>query len=659
MLVLCCGASLGAGFLAILERADLEGGPLGWTAQAPPIPGLAQWVEGAPATASLGWPLDGHRRVTAPGPAHSIGVEADLGQDGVLILALPTRSGGEEVRLQISSGGLPEVVLLRPDDVQRQGNRVPCQPALTSRVSGRVEAILSHDSESLTVSVNGETSHCGSPALAAQPVPSLQSGLSRIHLSSISLDDATHIPTGRSWFSFLLAALAGGTLVIVGVQRRPGLGAAAYPLLAILPLALGDVEGWLQGARIHSSDPLWVALTLPLGAAFLVGLGIEMARASRRDPPKPLARQALRCAGAGALVFAGLSGLAGPDQIFAVLAFGGVGAGLSVVLWANCRARDLTTFNWVSLGAISLAVLCGELGVRGTASGRSWAGLASPGLALESEANLSKSFSMLESDQVHTDYPDQGYPVSPPPRGDAMRIVALGGSSTGGAFVADNLDAFFPSRLDDLLGDPVQVLNQGVGGWTTLHIRRYVETRLVDLDPDIGLLYVGHNDLLTRSRVPYRDLHRAWSGSQRLSGLLGRSWLYRGTRFALESSLGRRDAAAGPLEHARENLEALASAFATANAQLLLVPEVVTPPTPELQRYGRMMKDVAALHGHVAWFDPAETLRDPANGRVFLDDVHLSERGHQVMARELRAALASLSWIPAVEVSPPLENNHD
>jgi len=638
---------------------DLEAGPPGWTTQAPAIPGLAQWVEGAPAAAELGWPLDGHRRITAPDPAHSIGVQGDLGQDGLLILALPTRSGGEEVRLQVSAGQAPEVVLLRPDDMQRQGNKVPCEPALSSRVSGPVQATLSHDSESLTVTVNGQSSHCGSPTLAEMPVPSIQSGLARVHISSITLNDRPHSPRGTSWTVFLFAGLAGGVLVFGGTRLRPGLGGAALPLLATLPLALGDMEGWLQGARIHSSHPLWVALSLPIVTSVLVGLGIGMFRASRRHLSVPLGRQALACAAAGALFFAGLSGFAGPHQVWAGLAFGGVGAGLAVVVWANSRAQDLPAFNWVSLGAISLAVLCGELGVRGTASGRSWAGLASPGLALESEANLSQSFSMLESDQVHTDYPDQGYPVSPPPRGDALRIVALGGSSTGGAFVADNLETFFPSRLGDLLGDSVQVLNQGVGGWTTLHIRRYVETRLDDLDPDIGVVYVGHNDLLTRSRVPYRDLHRAWSGRQKMSDLLGHSWLYRGMRFALESSLGRRDGAAVPQAHARENLEALAGAFSTANAKILLVPEVVTPPTPELLRYGAMMKEVAALHGNVAWFDPSEALRDPANGRVFLDDVHLSERGHGVMAKELRGALASLSWIPAAEVSPSLENDHD
>ena len=147
-MLLCCGASLGAGSLAVLARVDLEAGPPGWTTQAPAIPGLAQWVEGAPAAAELGWPLDGHRRITAPDPAHSIGVQGDLGQDGLLILALPTRSGGEEVRLQVSAGQAPEVVLLRPDDMQRQGNKVPCEPALSSRVSGPVQATLSHDSES-------------------------------------------------------------------------------------------------------------------------------------------------------------------------------------------------------------------------------------------------------------------------------------------------------------------------------------------------------------------------------------------------------------------------------------------------------------------------------------------------------------------------------
>ena len=52
-------------------------------------------------------------------------------------------------------------------------------------------------------------------------------------------------------------------------------------------------------------------------------------------------------------------------------------------------------------------------------------------------------------------------------RAGSARIVAMGGSSTGGAWQNDKLDQFWPAELERSVGGAVQVVNLGVGGWTT------------------------------------------------------------------------------------------------------------------------------------------------------------------------------------------------
>ena len=60
------------------------------------------------------------------------------------------------------------------------------------------------------------------------------------------------------------------------------------------------------------------------------------------------------------------------------------------------------------------------------------------------------------------------------------------------------------------LGSDWDVLNQGVGGWTTWHIREYVDKKIGELQPQVATLYIGHNDLLTSVPMPYEQLYRAW-----------------------------------------------------------------------------------------------------------------------------------------------------
>lgn len=83
-----------------------------------------------------------------------------------------------------------------------------------------------------------------------------------------------------------------------------------------------------------------------------------------------------------------------------------------------------------------------------------------------------------------------------------QRIVCLGGSTTYGTGVSNNDDAY-PAQLERLLNERseseragvFEVLNLGVGGYTSLEVLRLLETEALALDPDIVLIQVAINDV--------------------------------------------------------------------------------------------------------------------------------------------------------------------
>lgn len=100
------------------------------------------------------------------------------------------------------------------------------------------------------------------------------------------------------------------------------------------------------------------------------------------------------------------------------------------------------------------------------------------------------------------------------------RIVALGGSSTYDVRIEDNA-ATFTAQLENLLKEDygyqnVQVINAGVPGYNSWEILVNLEFRVLDLDPDLVIIYEGTNDVHARLVEPsaYRgdDLGRrqAW-----------------------------------------------------------------------------------------------------------------------------------------------------
>jgi lysophospholipase L1-like esterase len=100
------------------------------------------------------------------------------------------------------------------------------------------------------------------------------------------------------------------------------------------------------------------------------------------------------------------------------------------------------------------------------------------------------------------------------------RIVALGGSSTYDVSIEEN-EKTFTAQLEKLLAEEygyknVQVINAGVPGYNSWEILVNLEFRVLDLDPDLVIIYEGTNDVHARLVDPsaYRGddwgRRRAW-----------------------------------------------------------------------------------------------------------------------------------------------------
>ena len=102
-------------------------------------------------------------------------------------------------------------------------------------------------------------------------------------------------------------------------------------------------------------------------------------------------------------------------------------------------------------------------------------------------------------------YRSDEFPLEKPD--GVFRIVALGGSSTYDVSIEDNAKTF-TAQLEKLLHDDygyqnVQVINAGVPGYNSWEILVNLEFRVLDLDPDLVIIYEGTNDVHARLVEPY------------------------------------------------------------------------------------------------------------------------------------------------------------
>ena len=104
------------------------------------------------------------------------------------------------------------------------------------------------------------------------------------------------------------------------------------------------------------------------------------------------------------------------------------------------------------------------------------------------------------------------------PDHDSLRIVALGGSSTYGTRV--KLEDSYPYRLEQeleaALETRAEVINAGLGGYSTPSVLNLLALRLIEMNPDVAVLYVGFNDawnrlLFSGFELDYSHAMRLWT----------------------------------------------------------------------------------------------------------------------------------------------------
>lgn len=106
--------------------------------------------------------------------------------------------------------------------------------------------------------------------------------------------------------------------------------------------------------------------------------------------------------------------------------------------------------------------------------------------------------------------------VQPKPEG-VFRIVTLGGSTTYTVAVADN-DKTYPRQMERLLREAydhpqVEVINAGVVGYNSWETLINFQFRVLDLDPDLVILYQNTNDVHARLVLP--ETYRGDNGGRR------------------------------------------------------------------------------------------------------------------------------------------------
>ena len=89
------------------------------------------------------------------------------------------------------------------------------------------------------------------------------------------------------------------------------------------------------------------------------------------------------------------------------------------------------------------------------------------------------------------------------------RIVAVGGSTTYSMGVVLDYTQSYPHQMGEYLRslgyDQVEVINAGVGGYSSYQSLLNIQFRVLPLQPDLIVLYQGYNDIHTRFIYPYAN----------------------------------------------------------------------------------------------------------------------------------------------------------
>jgi len=512
------------------------------------------------------------------------------------------------------------------------GKRMTCDAM--SAPTGKFQVGAAFGQGTVDISINGKT--LGSCRGQWNPGDlALTSGVHRVRIHNLRLESPGQPVFEESFdtglHSRLLAVLCSllGGLAGAFLLRRRGLVLAAGPLLLCAPLCMLDLRGTLDTLRL---------LAIPAAAGALLLPGIPALFATAVVASKNLSWKA--CLAVSTLPAIGIT--LGCLLVDSLEISTWAALGLPFPAWmALSYVNTHPTKARVSLSYLFLALflVLGEVSVRVSPVGFEWQ-------RKDGWQRAAEEFRELLELKVYRSYPSRGFPVKPPEKGARPRIVALGSSSTGGAYQMDDLRQFWPARLQELMRDR-EVVNQAVGGWNSLHVRLYAESQLERLQPDLVLIYLGHNDLLSPSPVPYSSYYANYKPGNAAPiwavEALNQSRLFNGLKFLVLAIANQNNVVAVDVEDARDNLRAIVRTAQGVGSRVLLMSEGLNPDPLPIYPYARMEEELAVETGE-RFLDTARFLHAQRNATLFLDDTHLSEEGHRVLATEIHRTLKQAGW---------------
>lgn len=234
---------------------------------------------------------------------------------------------------------------------------------------------------------------------------------------------------------------------------------------------------------------------------------------------------------------------------------------------------------------------------------------------------------------------------------DHRRLLFLGDSTCWGLRVSEAES--FPARVATLLGRDapkieVEALNGAFPGYSSYHAAIVLE-RLLPFEPDLVVFYVGARNDSSRARyyadaeIPARFARRAaaWHQVHALRGIevlrdLGYRRFYR-------KLLAAGDRARVPPAAFANNLRRMAERLRAARVPGLIVLPPISPTFAARHPIALEYRDIlAAVATEFAL--PAVALqgafdRSPDRPPFFEDGYHFTARGHEIAAREIRAAI--------------------
>jgi len=230
----------------------------------------------------------------------------------------------------------------------------------------------------------------------------------------------------------------------------------------------------------------------------------------------------------------------------------------------------------------------------------------------------------------------------------------LGGSSAGGAYqLQGEPAAFFPGVVHDRLcaqGVAVQSVNSANGGRDSFTFSRALPELLAQGKPDLVVLYLGVNDLLTANSPLTRKEREAAQarqeqGQARLQAIAAHSRLLSGLGLLARPVAAdpRSFVAAIPVADAEENLRDIIAGVRAGGGRVLLVPELTQRSVAgAMAPYREMEAQVAATEPGTSWIDVVQALDGPALDGLMVDRNHLSREGHVRVAELLTPTVAAL-----------------